>query len=72
MDFNQKLEETAKVFGDALHGDYRAQGIIKQVADALSVTAGSVIVVAGVGGGVGTTSLALHLCASLAKDAPTA
>lgn len=32
MDFNKKLEETAKVFGAAMHGDYRAQGIIKQIA----------------------------------------
>jgi hypothetical protein len=31
MDYNKKLEETAKVFGDALGGDYRARGILKQV-----------------------------------------
>lgn len=31
MDF-AKLEETAKIFGEAIHGDYRAQGLIKAVA----------------------------------------
>jgi hypothetical protein len=31
MDF-KKLEETAKVLAEAMHGDYRAQGIIKAVA----------------------------------------
>jgi hypothetical protein len=31
MDF-KKLEETAKIFGEAIHGDYRAQGLIKAVA----------------------------------------
>lgn len=29
----QKLEETAKVFGDAIHGDFRARGIIKSVVE---------------------------------------
>jgi hypothetical protein len=27
------IEETAKIFGDALHGDFRARGIIKSVVD---------------------------------------
>lgn len=31
MDF-KKLEETAKIFGEAINGDYRAQGLIKAVA----------------------------------------
>lgn len=31
MDF-KKLEETAKIFGDAIAGDYRAQGLVKAVA----------------------------------------
>jgi len=29
----KQIEETAKVFGDALHGDFRARGIIKSVVD---------------------------------------
>lgn len=34
MEFtNAKLEETAKVFGAAIHGDHRARGIIKSVAE---------------------------------------
>lgn len=32
MDHFAKLEETAKILGDAMHGDYRAQGLIKAVA----------------------------------------
>lgn len=32
MVFDKKMEETAKVFAEAMHGDYRAQGIIKAVA----------------------------------------
>ena len=33
MGLPTKIEETAKIFGDALHGDFRARGIIKAVVD---------------------------------------
>lgn len=32
MVFDKKMEETAKVLAEAIHGDYRAQGLIKAVA----------------------------------------
>lgn len=32
MVFDKKMEEAAKIFGEAMHGDYRAQGLIKAVA----------------------------------------
>ena len=40
MDLITKLEETAKIFGSAIHGDYRAQGIIKSLAQGDVVEAG--------------------------------
>lgn len=35
----KQIEETAKIFGDALHGDFRARGLIKSVVDGQLVEA---------------------------------
>jgi hypothetical protein len=40
MTINQKLEEVSKIFGEAIHGDYRAQGIVKTLAKGDVVEAG--------------------------------
>ena len=40
MTINKKLEEVSKVFGDAIHGDYRAQGLIKALAKGDVIEAG--------------------------------
>lgn len=52
MTINNKLEEVSKVFGDAIHGDYRAQGLIKTLAK------GDVVSGAGLSEAISTSDLA--------------